>query len=86
MSIQDNALLDCAGTDAMIVGAAAFATVDTTNMPALVEDIRPTPADNNHQERRIMQYLDMLYARMFAPVDYGVAHDNNRNMMAEEVN
>ena len=58
-------------------------STDTTNMPALIEDTRPETAENYHQERRAAAYIEMLYLRTFAPVNYGVNH--NRNNIMEEV-
>ena len=58
-------------------------STDTTNMPALIEDTRPETAENYHQERRAAAYIEMLYLRTFASVNYGVNH--YRNNIMEEV-
>ena len=50
--------------------------IDTSNMPALIEDTRPDPAVEYHQERQQTAYIELVYHRI---------QRHNHNVVMEEV-
>ena len=62
--------------------------IDTSNMPALIEDTRPDPAVEYHQERQQTAYNEMVLYRLqlqrtIALVNYNA--NRNQNVVMEEV-
>ena len=62
--------------------------INTSNMPALVEDTRPDPAVEYHQERQQTAYNEMVFHRLhlqrtMALVNYNIPR--NQNVAMEEV-
>ena len=62
--------------------------IDTSNMPALIEDTRPDPAVEYHQERQQTAYNEMVHHRLqlqrtIALVNYNA--NRNQNVVMEEV-
>ena len=63
--------------------------VNTSNMPALVEDTRPDPAVEYHQERQQNAYNELMFHRLqlqrtMAIVNFNITR--NQNVAMEEVN
>ena len=75
-----------ASLDCLVTMVTCPEETDTSNMPALIEDTRPDPAVEYHQERQQTAYIEMVYHRLshtLALVNYDATL--NQNIVMEEV-